>query len=87
MFWLLAQQAQGVPQPPAADGRIVFLLVVLVLIVPYILGALIAKWLRMKEFGSRFGTILLAIAATTVPFFYRVGAHIEDAKAELVTVN
>ena len=87
MFWLLAQKAQESGQPPMANGWLIFWLMIAVLVLPYIIGAFVAKRLRMKDHGGRIGTVLLAVAATAVPFFYRVGVVIEDSKTEFASAE
>ncbi|MFM9965943.1 MAG: protein translocase subunit SecD [Planctomycetaceae bacterium] len=49
------------------------LLVLLALfVVPYIIGTLLARALRMKEYSNRIGTVLLAFALGLAPFGYHI---------------
>ena len=49
-----------VPQVDAADIGWRLLMVITLFVVPYIVGAFLARALRLKEYSNRIGTVLLA---------------------------
>lgn len=76
MFLLLAQetQQQAADAAPvaAASGWLIFWLIFAVIFLPYILGSVIAKAFRLKDFSSRIGTVLLCVAIAIVPMTYQL---------------
>lgn len=76
MFLLFAQetQQQAADAAPvaAASGWLIFWLIFAVIFLPYILGSLIAKVFRLKDFSSRIGTVLFCIAIAVVPMSYQL---------------
>lgn len=58
---------------PDADVMGVRLLILLSLFVaPYIVGALVARALRLKDFSNRIGTVLLSLTLGLAPFVYHI---------------
>ena len=53
------------------QGAITLLVVVAVLVLPFVIGNLIAAALRMKEVGTRLGVTLLALTLCSLPFFLK----------------
>lgn len=64
---LLAQtQAGAVSQGISWDQYVAVAVAMAVLILPFVIGNFLSKSLRMPSYGTRFGWILLALAASTV---------------------
>ncbi|MFT5092268.1 MAG: SecD/SecF fusion protein [Porticoccaceae bacterium] len=77
MFLLLAQEkaveaAEAAEAPVGASGWLIFCLIFAVMFLPYILGSLIGKAFRLKDFSSRIGTVLFCIAIAVVPMTYQL---------------
>jgi SecD/SecF fusion protein len=58
--------------PAATNGWVIFALVFGVIFLPYILGSLIAKAFRLKDFSSRIGTVLFCVAIAVVPMCFQL---------------
>lgn len=90
MFWLLAQQAQAAAPaaeaPQAVSGWLIFLVLAAVVIVPYVVGAILGKALKLKDISGRTGTVLFAITAAVAPILFQMylqsrnGGEVELAK-------
>lgn len=82
---LLAQETLSVtdkaPEVSSAMGWGIFLIVVAVLVVPFILGTLIANALKMKALSSRISFVLLALTLALSPFVSILlqGGQLRDA--------
>lgn len=83
---LLAQESLTVPaeevqEVSSAVGWGVFLIVIAVLVLPFILGTLIANALKMKHLATRISVVLLALTLGLSPFVSQmVGGHsLKDA--------
>ncbi|NQV24634.1 MAG: protein translocase subunit SecD [Rhodopirellula sp.] len=77
MFLLLAQETQQkaaeiASAPSGTSGWLIFWLIFAVMFLPYILGSVIAKALRLKDFSSRIGTVLFCVAIAVVPMSYQL---------------
>ncbi len=77
-YSLLAQvggeiSARVAPAPVGLSigGKLIML--VLLFVLPYVAGALVARALRLKEYSNRIGTVLLAFTLGLAPFFYEIG--------------
>jgi len=71
-LWLsgLLAQADAAAAPvksPAVSWQF-FLIIVLVFVLPFVLGQLLAKALKLKEYGTKIGTVLFSIALASAPF-------------------
>lgn len=83
MFLLLAQETQqkaadaatasvDAAAPAGTNGWVIFWLIFAVMFLPYILGSVLAKGLRLKDFSSRIGTVLFCVALAVVPMSYQL---------------
>lgn len=83
MFPLLAQETQQnvadgataaaeAAAPAGVSGWVIFWLIFAVIFLPFILGSVIAKAFRLKDFSSRIGTVLFCIAIAVVPMSYQL---------------
>lgn len=71
---LLADAADKAAEP-AIEGDVILLrllMLVVLCVVPYIVGAFLARALRLKEFSNRIGTVLLAATLGFAPFGYHI---------------
>lgn len=71
--WLA--QAEIATQPAAANTVAtwpIFLIAAVVFILPYLLGHLLARALRVKDLGFSMGVVLFSIFLALAPFVYRV---------------
>lgn len=60
---------------PAIEGDVILLrllMLCVLCVVPYIVGAFLARLLRLKEFSNRIGTVLLAATLGLAPFGYHI---------------
>lgn len=60
---------------PQIDGDVIgkrLLLLVALCVVPYIVGAFLARALRLKEYSNRIGTVLFALTLGVAPFAYHI---------------
>lgn len=77
---VLAQAAEKVSaavNPESAAGLTIgqkLLLLLVLCVVPYIVGAFVARALRLREFSNRIGTVLLAFTLGLAPFVYQIAA-------------
>jgi SecD/SecF fusion protein len=80
MFWLLAQQTEESAKVPASSGWMIFWMLLAVIFVPYIVGSLLAKGLKLKDYSSRMGTVLFCLTAALTPFCFQLaqGQKIAD---------
>jgi SecD/SecF fusion protein len=71
---VLAADANKVvaPQPEAADIGLRLMVLAVLFVAPFIVGAVLARALRLKEFSNRIGTVLLSIALGLAPFGYHI---------------
>lgn len=53
-------------------GWLLFLIVIVVLVVPFLLGALIARMLKLKDLSFRIGVVLLTTVLGLTPFVSEV---------------
>jgi SecD/SecF fusion protein len=60
--------------PSQASAWLMFLFVVLVIVVPFILGNLVARALRMKDISMKVGIVFFAVFLAVTPFGWRI-AH------------
>ena len=60
--------------PSAASAWLMFLFVVLVIVIPFVLGSLAARALRMKDISMKLGIIFFAVFLALTPFGWRI-AH------------
>lgn len=58
--------------PEVADVGIRILMLIVLCIAPYIVGAFLARMLRLKEYSNRIGTVLLAFTLGLAPFGYQI---------------
>jgi SecD/SecF fusion protein len=66
-------EAQANTSPPEAiDYGVKLLIIFAVCVTPFIVGALLARALRLREFSTRIGTVLLAITLGLAPFMYQI---------------
>ena len=84
MFPLLAQETQqnaadavavaadAAKAPDATSGWLIFTLIFLIIFLPFIVGSLLAKAFRLKDFSSRIGTVLFCVAIAVVPMTYQL---------------
>lgn len=77
-MFLLAQEKAADAAVKAADaqagtnGWVIFWLIFAVMFLPYILGSVIAKAFRLKDFSSRIGTVLFCVAIAVVPMCFQL---------------
>lgn len=60
---------------PQIEGDVIgmrLLLVIALCVLPYIVGAFLARALRLKEFSNRIGTVLFALTLGLAPFAYQI---------------
>ena len=57
-------------EAPVIDVGIRLLVLVALCVIPYVLGALLARTLRLKEFSNRIGTVLLSFTFGLAPFVF-----------------
>ncbi|MDA1165006.1 MAG: protein translocase subunit SecD [Planctomycetota bacterium] len=78
MFLLLAQETKqlavdaAVAPVAATSGWLIFWLIFAVIFLPYILGSIIAKTFRLKEFSSRMGTVIFCVSLAIVPMCFQL---------------
>jgi SecD/SecF fusion protein len=66
-------EAQASTSPPeTVDYGLKLLIVIVVCVAPFIVGAILARALRLREFSNRIGTVLLAITLGLAPFVYQI---------------
>ena len=53
-------------------GWVTFLVVVAVFVVPFVLGSLIARALKLRDLGFKIGVVLFAAALGLTPFVWQV---------------
>ncbi|MCA8994214.1 MAG: protein translocase subunit SecD [Planctomycetaceae bacterium] len=73
---LLAEDAKDLANETVSDGSswqgiLTFLFVVAVIVLPFVIGNVIAAALRMKEVGTRIGVTLFVLTLCAIPFFLR----------------
>jgi SecD/SecF fusion protein len=67
-----AKAAADAAKASQASPWLLFLLVACVIVLPFVLGSLIARGLRMKNVSMKIGIILFTIALSATPFLWRV---------------
>ena len=74
MFLLFAQEkaVEAASAPAGASGWLIFWLIFAVMFLPYILGSVIAKAFRLKDFSSRIGTVLFCVSLAVMPMCYQL---------------
>jgi SecD/SecF fusion protein len=81
LFWIVAQAAPAEAEaakaaaaaPPAADdvsGALTWIVALAVVIGSFVAGGLIARWLRMKDYGFKIGLVLFAVVASAAICFF-----------------
>ena len=67
------------------SGWVMFLVVVLSITLPFALGGIIGRWLKMKEHSFKMGVVLLTVVLGLAPFVYQIAlgkaeysAYLED---------
>jgi SecD/SecF fusion protein len=70
--FLAQTQADVVGREVSWDQWLAIAVAMAVLILPFLVGSRLAKWIRMPTYGTRFGWILLAITASTVVLLNRL---------------
>ncbi|MBM83130.1 MAG: hypothetical protein CMJ78_21420 [Planctomycetaceae bacterium] len=58
--------------PQRTPGWMMFLIIVMVVVLPFIIGPFIAKAFKAKEYSNRISTILLSLFLAITPFAYQV---------------
>ena len=66
MLHTLFAQAAEAPVAWYEEGWFKLVTVLAILVVPYFLGAAIARWLRMPDYGWKIGMILIAVTSGIV---------------------
>ena len=82
-------KAAGTP-PEVADIGFRLLMLIVLCIVPYIVGAVLSRMLRLKEYSNRIGTVLLAFTLGLAPFGYHIVSEwmqLETLKREQTTAE
>jgi SecD/SecF fusion protein len=72
---ILAQAATPATKtaaPSAASAWLMFLFVVLVIVVPFVLGSLAARALRMKDISMKLGIVFFTVFLAITPFGWRI---------------
>ena len=76
---LMLAQAANAPKAPAASPQtsawLMFLFVVLVIVVPFLLGAFVARALRMKDISMKVGIVFFAVFLALTPFGWQIAHH------------
>jgi SecD/SecF fusion protein len=77
---ILAQTAGTGTTPSTATSTqtsawLMFLFVVLVIVVPFVLGAFVARMLRMKDISMKVGIIFFTVFLAVTPFAWRIVQH------------
>ena len=62
--------AETAKEAPVIDIGVRLLVLVALCVVPYVLGGLLARALRLKEFSNRIGTVLLSFTFGLAPFVF-----------------
>ncbi|GIX03211.1 MAG: hypothetical protein KatS3mg113_0217 [Planctomycetaceae bacterium] len=72
---LLLAQTPAQVEADAAQGPVMwafFAVITVVFIVPFVLGHLLGRWLRLRDLGFQMGVVLWAIFMSLSPFAYRL---------------
>ena len=84
---LTLAQAAGAAQTTAeaaktthASAWVLFVLVITVIVVPFVLGTLLARALRMKDVSMRIGLVLFTVFLAVTPFAWRLVAGAEPRR-------
>src|SRR5579863_10456455 len=77
----VADAAQKTASAAQGSPWILFLLLIGVIVIPFVLGTLISRALRMKDVSMRLGIVLFALFLAVTPFAYRLvqGHGLKDA--------
>ena len=62
--------AETAKEAPVIDIGVRLLVLIAICVIPYVLGALLARALRLKEFSNRIGTVLLSFTFGLTPFVF-----------------
>ncbi len=72
-WFLLAQVSETATQEPSGmSGWLLFLILLAIFILPFVLGSLLGRWLKLKDLSTKMGTILLAVTLGLTPFASQV---------------
>jgi len=84
--WLLLAQAtqkagETISKEPRTSGFLVFLMILAIFVVPFVLGSMLAKMLKLKDLSTKIGGILLAVTLGLAPFVWHLanGGELKDA--------
>ena len=58
--------------PEVADIGFRLLMLIVLCLLPFVVGAFLARALRLKEFSNRIGTVLFAVTVGLAPFGYHI---------------
>ena len=64
--------AENVKETPGMDIGVRLLMLVALCVLPYVVGAFLARALRLKEFSNRIGTVLLSFTLGSAPFVFAI---------------
>lgn len=64
--------AENVKETPGMDIGVRLLMLVALCVLPYVVGAFLARALRLKEFSNRIGTVLLSFTLGLAPFVFAI---------------
>lgn len=67
-----ADKAVAAPQVEVADLGFRLMVLIALFVVPYIVGSLLSRALRMKDYSNRIGTVLLAFSLGLAPFGFHI---------------
>jgi SecD/SecF fusion protein len=67
--------AKAATASTSVPGWQIFLLMLCVIVLPFVLGNLIARWLRMKDIATRCGIILFVLFLAVTPFAWQMIHH------------
>ena len=81
VMWNILSATTAPASTSALSGWVLMLIVIAVFAVPFTLGSLIAKWLKLKDMSFRMSVVLLALVLGLVPFAYQ--SLTGDAEARL----
>ena len=66
---------------PRANGWLILGVLTVVFIVPFLLGSLIGRLLRLNDLSGRIGVVLMSLFMAVSPFVYQeIAGHLDEAK-------
>jgi SecD/SecF fusion protein len=76
-----AQKTADAAKAVQTSAWVLFLLVVAVIVLPFVIGSMLARALRMKDVSMRIGLVLFTLFLAVTPFAWRVvqGRSLKDA--------